>query len=151
LHKLECHEGERHCHTQKVQAVALSGDGGLVASLAGYDDVGEKPAELVLWDARTGRPIRQAFEPSNVVTSVGLSRDGRTLVTAGSLGTLRGQHGFVHVWDVESFTQVAALVGHRGTVSAVGFSPDGSRLATGDEQGIVRLWDLTRVTPARKR
>jgi WD40 repeat protein len=140
VRRLEPPEGRDQFHTQPVTVLRVLRDD-RVLSLAGRSHSRERPAELALWDIAAGRPIREAFEPSNLVTTVVLSPDERTFVTVGALSEV-GQPGFVHLWDAQRFVRIRALIGHRANVTAVAFSSDGTMLATGDAAGFVRIWDV---------
>jgi WD40 repeat protein len=48
------------------------------------------------------------------------------------------------VWDLDTGAEVHALPGHRGWVTAVAVSADGRRAVSGGDDGMVRVWDLTR-------
>jgi WD40 repeat protein len=116
-------------------ALAFSPDGTRLAATA----PGEKPAVRV-WDAATGKVVRDLEIPAGPVGSVAFSPDGRFLA-AGS-GKYKGQ---VRVWDVGT-----GMPEHdfelRGPVPGVAWSPDGRQLAAAGHDGTVLLnRDLTRV------
>jgi WD40 repeat protein len=136
---------DSYFHSEPIQQLLVVGDDRLV-SLAGYSNVREKPAEIVMWDLAARRPIHEALEPSNVVADVMFSPDRRTFVTVGAVGTAAQDVGFVHVWDAQHFTHIRSLIGHRARVTAAAFSPDGRQLATGDVNGFVRVWDMAPLT-----
>lgn len=67
-------------------------------------------------------------------TGVAFSPDGQLLAW--------GEPEVVWVWSLATHTALMALEGHAG-VSSLAFSPDGTRLASGDNNGIVRIWEVT--------
>jgi WD40 repeat protein len=124
-------------HTQGVLSVAFSPDGRLVASATGSTN-GTVPlpgAEILLWDAETGRQIQRLRGHTGGVNCVAFSRDGRRLASA-------SQDHTVKLWDVRTGRDVLTLRGHAGQV-CVAFSPDGHGLVAGTHDRTVRRWDAT--------
>lgn len=116
-----------------VYRMAFSPDGRLLA-VAG-DAVGEKPAQLTLWNVATARKVAEF--PEHQGQSIGLifSPDSNYLAATGRAGMAR-------VWDVRRQKLVHAFGKHRGETHGVAFSPDGKLLAVGASAGYF-LYDLT--------
>src|SRR5205085_1223247 len=96
------------------------------------------PGAVRLWDARTGKLLRQLGEPSEQVMAVALSPDGRRLASGGA--TVRGS-GVVRVWETASGKPVWSADDHTAEVLAIAFMPDGSSVATAAADGLVKLRD----------
>jgi WD40 repeat protein len=112
--------------------VAFSPDGKAVAG-------GAFPGTLYLWDAATGREIRQFQGPPGVkaqVERVAFSPDGK-LLAAGN-NHLQG----VWVFDVATGRRLHHLTGHTAAVFSLAFAPGGRILASGSYDGTVRLWEV---------
>jgi WD40 repeat protein len=107
--------------------VALSGDGGLVAS-------GSFDGTARLWEATSGRLIATLQGHTGAIRGVALSEDGG-LVASGSVD------GTVRLWEVPSGQPLAILQGHTLSVEGVALSKDGGLLASGSLDGTVRLWE----------
>jgi len=73
--------------------MALSPDGAIVAT-------GGKSVKL--WDARTGRPLRDLMGYLKRTQSIVFSADGKTIVEGGSYGT-------TNLWDVATGRHLATL------------------------------------------
>lgn len=126
------------------RSVALSGDGGVVASGWQLGQVrlwqrGEAGAEPITWDAH-----------SDEVQAVVLSADGRTLISGGC-DTREGtacMRGDIKIWDVERILAGAEpqpqeiLVGHTGQVTWLVLDTPGERLISGSTDKTVRIWSL---------
>jgi WD40 repeat protein len=111
-----------------VLSMAYAPDGRLLATAGG--------PILHLWDARTGRLVRQ-FEanPKGAVYAVRFSPNGKLLATA----IWENQ---AVVWDAATCRELARMQGHEQDVQCLAFAPDGKRLVTGSWDGTVRLWDV---------
>ncbi|MFO7321348.1 MAG: TIR domain-containing protein [Chloroflexota bacterium] len=115
-------------HENIIYSVAISRDGERVAS-------GSLDHTVRIWDAATGRELRQMRDHSGVALSLAFSPDGQVL--AG--GT---QNGVIHLWDVETGALLADLEGHEGWVTGIDFSPDGTTLVSASQDRSIRLWDV---------
>ena len=144
--RLDSADEARRFNDEPIQSLHVMSDG-TILSLGALGSVKDRPAEIILWDLASRRPVRHAFESPNMVTGLLVSPDKRTLVTVGSLGSGSRHPGFVHIWDAQRLALIAALPGHRALVTAAAISPDAKLLATGDANGFVRVWDLRKVSP----
>jgi WD40 repeat protein/tetratricopeptide (TPR) repeat protein len=144
----------------------FSPDGQLVAaprSDATTDMVGGN--RVLLWDAATGRPVRDLRAADNAyadIYSVAFSPTDSRLLAA---GCGRNDGSFVSLWDIDTGTELARLPGatnlpgglRTGAVGALAFSPDGKYLVAGfGERNIwstaispnpVKVWEVATRRP----
>jgi WD40 repeat protein len=125
--------------------VVFSPDGATLAAFRHDElDAGRRALKglLVLWDAHTGKELRQF----NGVFGATFSPDGKILVVG-------KKDGSIQILDPNTGREVRRLEGHRASVQALAVSPDGrSLISADDERGkwredkqaktSVRLWDL---------
>jgi len=76
---------------------------------------------------------------SSGYTRVSFHPDG-LLLGVGTADTI------VRIFDVKQQKMVASFKGHTAAISALAFSENGVSLASADEQGVVKLWDLRKLS-----
>nr|WP_052334761.1 hypothetical protein [Singulisphaera acidiphila] len=121
-------------NTEAVYALAFSADGKTV--LTGGED-----ASLRLFDAATGRPIRQ-FKPNN-----GGRVHATTILPGGKLAVVGGDNAFLTFWSVERGRYLSAYETASPGVAALAPSPGGQFLSAGGD-GVVGLWTPPRAEAA---
>ena len=113
-------------HTNSVESVSFSSDGGILAS-------GSLDGTVKLWDVGNGQEVDTLEGHKGGISSVSFSRDGTILASGSSDRT-------VMLWDVESRKPVGKLEGHTGGVSMVAVSPDGNTVVSSSWDRTVILW-----------
>ena len=126
--------------------MAFSPDGRLLISGAGeryYDSRITHDAELILWDATLGRPIRRFAGLKGAAQDVAFSPDGKLIaVGSGYHASDNISDGHLSVWDAASGGLVFDRLEAGNNVLSVAFSPDG-RLSRRD------MGNTARTTQAR--
>jgi RNA polymerase sigma factor (sigma-70 family) len=118
-------------HEEMVWAVAFSPDGKTLATVSGLYN---KPGELILWDAATGRERARAKETKGV-RALAFSPDGKTLATADYYSNT------VKLRDAADGA-VRTVLPTASANNAVAFSPDGKTLAVGILDKTAVLFDV---------
>ena len=118
-------------HTDVIYALAFSPDGKMLAS-CGYDRL------VKLWDATTGKLLRDLKDHSDAVYGLAFSPDGKLLASAAA-------DRAVKVWDVTTGIRLYTLGEATDWVYAVAWSPDGRHLAAGGVDRSIRIWAVNRT------
>jgi WD40 repeat protein len=121
----------RESHTFKLgdlgcPPIVFSPDGKMLASA--YQ------GSLRMWDATTGKELRQLREELGPVHSLFFTPDQKTLVV----------HEFsaVRFWDLTTGQERSTFTGHLARVHSLAFSDDGKTLVSTGEDQTIRLWDI---------
>jgi eukaryotic-like serine/threonine-protein kinase len=115
--------------------VAYRPDGRWIAAVLGGHpaDARERPAELRIWDARTGEVIL-TLSLAPTFQCLAFNPDGSRLA-------LGGTDGAVMLWDTKARQELTRLQPHTQAISGLAFSPDGGRLATASWDGTAKVLD----------
>jgi WD40 repeat protein len=111
-----------------LTTLALSPDGRVLASGSGFED----PA-IRVWDAATGRLLRQLDGDTGWVCKLAFTRDGRRLISAATDQTIR-------FWDASNWIETKVLRGHTDEVYAVAISESAQLVASASKDGDLMLW-----------
>lgn len=103
-------------HAARASRAEFSPDGKLILTAGSQNSVG-------LWDAGTGKFVRQLSGHTRAVLSASFSPDGQFIVTASDDRTAR-------VWETNTGRALAVMEGHSGKVTDAVFSSDGKHILT---------------------
>jgi hypothetical protein len=112
--------------------VTVEGDGGLVITGAGPQEVRLRPGSYKLRASKDGKTVREEL--------VNITRGGRQVVTV----TLEaaGQASALASTAAQAKAPEPRFVGHTGPILCTAFSRDGRQVLTGSADMTVRLWDV---------
>ncbi len=110
-------------HSDRVQALAFSGDGDYIASSS-------QDRTIKLWDVRSGQEVHVFQAREMAKGDIAFSPDGSLFASPDT------------IWDVESGQVVHSLEPGRQVPGPVAFSPDGSLFAVALANQPIKLWDV---------
>jgi WD40 repeat protein len=126
----------------RVECVALSPDGKVLATAATNVADPSRPGEVKLWCPRTGEARATFRDFKYPVNAVAFSPDGKVLASGGGLwDRWHNDPGEVKLCDLATgqWRSVAGVVPR--AIYSVAFSPDGKVLAAGGREAT--LWDVS--------
>jgi WD40 repeat protein/serine/threonine protein kinase/tetratricopeptide (TPR) repeat protein len=135
-------------HRFSVAHAAFSPDGKYLATASG--GLPGQGGEAQVWVVATGKAKQPPLQFPAKVNHVSFSPDGkRFAVACGSSSGWGMASGLAQVFEVTTGRpSKTPPLPHGGAVTQAWFSPDGGRLLTVSEDGLARVWDLVRGTPA---
>ena len=140
----------------RLESVAWSPDGTLLASGGLAFDTGVWRGAVFLWDARDGHLVRSWKTGVAAIDAVAFSPDGRTLATAGA-GDFeqRDERAAARLWDVPGARLRHTLAHYSASSAALAWSPDGGKVALSlskeHERGGTQVWHKTGGKPLSSR
>src|SRR5262245_23123418 len=100
---------------------------------------GNMDGVTTLWDAKTGKAIRQfTAQGLDEINGLAFSPDGRIIVAGGF--SQKSTETFAPIWEVETGKEMLRLP-LPSMVYTVSFSRDGKYVLTGGSEGVSQLWD----------
>jgi WD40 repeat protein len=126
-------ETHQWCLKKEINGLALTPDGGLLASCNGN--------QIQIWDRRTGKEVGApllvaSVPPERTKVPMAFSTDGK-LLAAG--------RDRIEVWDVASRARRYQLSGHRGPINCLAFDGTSRYLASESDDTTALVWDLSQL------
>ncbi|HOM18548.1 MAG TPA: WD40 repeat domain-containing protein, partial [Thermoguttaceae bacterium] len=97
---------------------------------------GSADKTAVVWNAKTGKPIRSLEGHTGTVYSVAFSPEGNRILTGSGDKT-------AVLWNARTFKPIHVFEAHSETVLSVAFSRDGKEILTASRDKDAILWDAT--------
>lgn len=110
-----------------VEACAFSRDGKILVSAGG-------DAAIHLFDATTGRPLREMHKHEGSVTCLSFSPDSKVLASG-------DKDGAICLWDWPSCRVLRQLQAYKGGVRLLAFAGNGKFLVSSGPDTLIHLWD----------
>jgi WD40 repeat protein len=118
-------------HTEPVECLAFSPDGGKMAS-------GSFDTTVRIWDFPSRSQVMVYRGHSSAIASVAFHPDGQGLASASIDASRPGE---IRLWAIKTAQDSHVLRGHAGFVRRLSFLPDGQRLVSLGDDGVLKLWD----------
>lgn len=119
---------------EPILSACLSADGRLAMSTHQVMSSGAGDEPIRLWDAGSGRAVREFAGHEGWVSAVRFTPDARFAFSAGHDGSIR-------MWEVATGRCLHVLEGHQQRIRHLELTPDLRNLVSAGDDGI-RLWDL---------
>lgn len=139
-------------HTDRVNAVAMSGDGRLAVS-------GSRDGSVRLWDLVEFRLLKTFTGHTDSVNAVAITPDGRFAASGAGwprpfkmeiqfkafldeLDLRPSRDTSIRIWDLDAGRELRRLENHTAAVRALIFIDGGKALVSGGDDGTLWLWDF---------
>lgn len=111
-----------------VRAIAITPDGTKMVS-----GLGDK--SLIVWDMKTGTPLKTLPGHKGSVDAVAVTKDGKQIVSASTDSTIK-------IWNIETGENIDTFIGHQSSIRAIAITPDGKNLVSASHDTTLKVWDL---------
>ena len=111
-----------------VRAIAITPDGTKMVS-----GLGDK--SLIVWDMKTGTPLKTLTGHKGSVDAVAVTKDGKQIVSASTDSTIK-------IWNIETGENIDTFIGHQSSIRAIAITPDGKNLVSASHDTTLKVWDL---------
>jgi len=122
----------RSANLRQIYALAVSGDGKLIAAGGPPDD-----ARVELWDAASGKLLHTLASGNSAIANLAFQPGGVLLAVSNVEGALQ-------FWNTQDGTLVKSITAtqQQRWFAAIAFSPDGTMLVTGSLAGDITFWNV---------
>ncbi|MEK0186985.1 WD40 repeat domain-containing protein [Microcoleus anatoxicus] len=111
-----------------VRAIAITPDGTKMVS-----GLGDK--SLIVWDMKTGTPLKTLTGHNGSVDAVAVTKDGKQIVSASTDSTIK-------IWNIETGENIDTFIGHQSSIRAIAITPDGKNIVSASHDTTLKIWDL---------
>ena len=111
-----------------VRAIAITPDGTKMVSGLGDQS-------LIVWDMKTGTPLKTLTGHNGSVDAVAVTKDGKQIVSASTDSTIK-------IWNIETWENIDTFIGHQSSIRAIAITPDGKNLVSASHDTTLKVWDL---------
>lgn len=111
-----------------VRAIAITPDGTKMVS-----GLGDK--SLIVWDMKTGTPLKTLTGHNGSVDAVAVTKDGKQIVSASTDSTIK-------IWNIETGENIDTFIGHQSSIRAIAITPDGKNIVSASSDTTLKIWDL---------
>ncbi|WP_373535292.1 WD40 repeat domain-containing protein [Microcoleus sp.] len=113
-----------------VRAIAITPDGTKMVS-----GLGDK--SLIVWDMKTGNPLKTLTGHKGSVDAVAITPDGKQIVSAST-----STDSTIKIWNIETGENIDTFIGHQSSIRAIAITPDGKNIVSASSDTTLKIWDL---------
>lgn len=115
-----------------VNKLLFSADGSMLFGASGEQS---RSGQILQWETRSGKLIRNIRAHNDAINALALSPDGNLLATG-------GYDQKIKLWNLATGQETRTLQGHNGAVFGLSFRKDGKVLASASGDSTIKLWDV---------
>lgn len=126
-----------------IRTLSLQTDNSFVRAIAITPDtpdgtkmvsgLGDK--SLIVWDMKTGTPLKTLTGHKGSVDAVAVTKDGKQIVSASTDSTIK-------IWNIETGENIDTFIGHQSSIRAIAITPDGKNIVSASSDTTLKVWDL---------
>ena len=123
--------------SERIHDLQFSPDG---AQLVHAGGIPGRFGEVVVWDAKTYKPVKSLIEIEDLVYAASFSPDGKQVAGGGTDRIFR-------IWDLASGKALHEIENHADWIIDLAFSADGKRIFTASRDKSAKIWDQSTAEP----
>jgi WD40 repeat protein len=121
-------------HDHPIESLAISLDNRVIAS--GSDQ------RIKIWDAQSGNLLWSFYGHAGLIRGLLITPDSQFIISTGDRK--------IKIWDLATSKKLSTTIAHDSPIRSLSLSNDGNTLVSGDTEGIIKVWQVNKISESEE-